>query len=343
MPEPAPLIRIDENPIPDELSALFLEADDGARLRVANYPHPSSRGTVLVHPGWSEFLEKYIEVATDLHQRGYNVVLCDPRGQGYSQKVTDTDARGLIREYDRFVRDLDHFVDHMMTTFDGPYFLLAHSMGGLISLEWLNRGNDRRLAGAMLCAPMTQLLADPVKRAVARSIVRVGTALGAARRPLFGVREHSMHFETNNLTQDRTRHSRFKKLQEVAPDAQAGPPRFAWLNAGMAAINRINRSGGLDGITTPILLISADWDETVDPANHRVLAERYKNLQLVRIKDSRHEILMEADQYRHQAWEAIDAYMANRLAQLTEDRANSPPDVSSMTPSSTISSSTSVT
>lgn len=338
----APIIEVPENPIPEGLEAFFVAADDGATLRVATYAHPNPRGTFLVHPGWSEFLEKYIEVAEELHGRGFNVVLVDPRGQGYSQKWVDGDERGLITDFRRFVRDLSTTTGIARQKFEGPHFILAHSMGGLITLEWLVEGHGRHLAGAILNAPMTGLFTDPFKRAIVRGVVRLGVWMGFRTKRLFGVPNHSMNFETNNLTQDRRRHDRFRQLQLKAPDAVSGPPRFAWLNAGLAAIWRVRRERALTRLSLPILLVSPDADETVDPESHVEMAAQSEMIELVQVPDARHELLMEADQYQAQFWEALDDYVARRLSASAQSTKPAP-ETSSATPVSTSSSSASAT
>lgn len=332
-----PLIRVPENPIPEGFTTDYIAGTDGARLRVAYLPHPDRakvRGTFLVVPGWAEFIEKYVEVATELSARGFDVMVCDPRGQGYSQRLAEGDHRGLITDYSQFRGDLDQVMLALKARFAPPYFLLAHSMGGLITLDWLAGGRGDDLCGVILNAPFTRLYADPLKRSAARAILRLGIMMGAQTRHLPGVPDHSMNFELNNLTQDRMRHERFKRLQLAAPEAIAGPPRFSWLNAAMAAQARVETAPALRGRRQPTLLVSACRDETVDPAHHELLAQRFPAIQLVCVQGARHEILMERDEYRAEFWAAADAYIEARLADAAES-ANVPPPVSSTTPDST--------
>ena len=155
MPDPAPLLDVPLLDAPPEAEAAFLTAGDGARLRVVRYPLPAGRarrGACLVLPGWSEFSEKYAEVASDLHERGFDVLVCDPRGQGYSQRLQPGDKRGHIDDFRVFVSDLTVCMDHLRASQPGPYALLAHSMGGLIALEWMAEGLGSDVAAAALSA-----------------------------------------------------------------------------------------------------------------------------------------------------------------------------------------------
>ena len=313
----APLIACDAAPQPEGTEARFLAATDGARIRVVRYPLPhgrARRGTVLIHPGWSEFAEKYVEVASDLHVRGFGVVVMDPRGQGYSQRLAGEDRRGHIDDFAKFVGDLDVVMDHVRATEPGPHALLAHSMGGLIALEWLAGGRGCDLSGVTLCAPLTNLFRSPVKAAFIGSVLMAGKLLGRGAEALPGIEEHSWRFEGNVLTQDAARHERFRRLQLAAPEAVAGHPKFDWLHAALAGMRRIQAEGALDGVRGPILLVSAERDETVDAIHHGELAARYPGLfAYVRIEGARHEILMEADRYRDRFFAAFDQYMDARL------------------------------
>ncbi|MGV6820424.1 MAG: alpha/beta hydrolase [Parvularcula sp.] len=336
----APVIQIKENPVPDGIRFEYIEARDGSRLRIACLPCENPRGTFLVHPGWAEFIEKYFEVAQDLHARGFNVVLVDPRGQGFSQRAEKNDRRGLITDFRQFRDDFGVFVETMEARFDGPYFLLAHSMGGLISLDWLAHEDHKKIAGVVLSAPLTRLFPSRIKRAIVRNLARWAVILGGAARHLSAAPEHSMHFESNILTQDPRRHERFRLLQLAAPEAQAGRPRFGWLNAAMMTMLRLSRPNTLKRIGVPVLLVSADRDETVDPTHHHILDAEHDHINLVRIEGARHEVLMERDEYRKAFWQAFDSYVEDRLSAV---RAKYPPEDSSAMPSSTRSSNISAT
>jgi lysophospholipase len=318
LPE-APLIACDLAPLPDGTSACFVEAADGARLRLTRFPRPGGpeRGTILIVPGWSEFAEKYVEVAADLHARGFGVVVCDPRGQGYSQRYDPAhpdDRRGHVDDFRVFVSDLGACWAHVKRTEPGPCGVLAHSMGGLIVLEWLAEGHGQDAAGAALSAPFTRLYASGFKRAVVAGLLAGGRLLGRGAQPLPGVQEHSWVFEGNVLTQDPARHERFRQIQLTAPEAVAGLPKYDWLNAALRGHARIEAPDALSRLPFPVLIGSATRDETVDHTHHVVLAERYpETIRLVTIEGARHELLMEADEWRDRFLAAFDQYMEERM------------------------------
>ncbi|MEM9988222.1 MAG: alpha/beta hydrolase [Pseudomonadota bacterium] len=313
-----PLIEVPENPLPSPFHVQYVVANDGARLRIALAPLDereagAARGTVFVHPGWSEFIEKYGEVIEKLHTRGFHVAINDPRGQGYSHRMKPNDERGLIRDFSQFTDDLNSIWRVVKANFPPPYFILAHSMGGLIALDWLRREQKEGIAGAVLIAPLTGLIRAPTQRRIAKFLAHSLVATGMGKRHIPGVKEQAMSFETNKLTHDKARHERFRQLLLKAPEARAGAPKYAWVNAAFQAIDRIRQPQALADITMPLLLISAGADATVDRQSHDILAAQYDQIELVQIEDAYHEILMEADQYQTPLWTAIDQYLESRL------------------------------
>ncbi len=274
---------------------------------------------MIVLGGRSEFIEKYFEVIGDLHARGFAAASLDWRGQGLSARMLSERRLGHIDDFSVYRADLDHFIEtHVRPRSPGPYYLVAHSMGGVPTLQLLADGDDR-FAAALFSAPMTRLFSHPVKRIGVRALAGAASRLGAARRPVPGVREFSLAFEGNVLTSDRKRHARFRELQEVAPEATIREPTFGWLKAAMAAMDDLRAPGRFDGLRTPILIVSAGADELVRASDHPVIAARNNLIACRTIDGALHEILMERDAVRDQWWAAADAFLADH-ASTRQDR-----------------------
>ena len=67
--------------------AFFIKPVDGVNLRIAIWNETSSKGTILLQSGRTEFIEKYYEVIQEFINRGFCVALMDWRGQGLSDRV----------------------------------------------------------------------------------------------------------------------------------------------------------------------------------------------------------------------------------------------------------------
>lgn len=311
--EIADFIRIENNPTPEGAEVFDFMGADGAVLRAAVFEAANARGGVVLMAGRSEFIEKYFESIRDLQARGLSVATMDWRGQGLSDRMLPEREKGHILDFGTFRADLRKFTDEVARTrCAGPLFLFTHSMGGAPALQLLADGYDA-YAGAVLCAPMTRLFDDPMKRLFARIVARTACALGGARNPVFGVKEHSLAFEDNVLTSDIVRHQRFADLQAAGPNAVIREPTYGWLKAATDAIDDLHRHRRFDRLKTPVRIISAERDQLVSVRDHGLLASRSPLIDVVTVKGALHEIMMERDAIRDQYFAAVDEFLARRL------------------------------
>ena len=76
-----------------------MTARDGVRLRVGLWPKRDARGTVLIFPGRTEYVEKYGRAASEFAARGYAVATIDWRGQGLSERLIDDPLTGHVFDF----------------------------------------------------------------------------------------------------------------------------------------------------------------------------------------------------------------------------------------------------
>ena len=65
-----------------------------------------ARGSVIVCPGRTEFIEKYFEVVGELQRRSFAVFCIDWRGQGLSGREQSNRLKGHFNSFDDPVNDL---------------------------------------------------------------------------------------------------------------------------------------------------------------------------------------------------------------------------------------------
>ena len=97
----------------------------------ASSPEQSIASVVLVH-GIGEHCGRYTRLVESLNANGFAVYGFDLRGHGRSQGL-----RGHIDAWQDYVTDLGAFVDFVQgLEGDQPIFVMGHSMGSLISLDF---------------------------------------------------------------------------------------------------------------------------------------------------------------------------------------------------------------
>lgn len=92
--DPAPLYT-DIAPGPEGGQAHWAETSDGKRIRLGHWPCAGARGTVLLFPGRTEYIEKYGLCAADFARRGLATMAIDWRGQGLSDRLLQIRALAM--------------------------------------------------------------------------------------------------------------------------------------------------------------------------------------------------------------------------------------------------------
>ncbi|MFN3959695.1 MAG: alpha/beta fold hydrolase [Parvularculaceae bacterium] len=300
--------------MPEGAEAIDFEGADGGYLRAAVFPAKNHRATAVLMAGRSEFIEKYFEVVEDLRRRGFSVATMDWRGQGLSERLLPVREKGHIRDFGVFRSDLRRFTDEIaMKRFAGPYVLMTHSMGGAPALQMLADGDDTWRC-AVLCAPMTALFDEPLKRFGVRLLGEAASRFGLARHAIPGVKEYSMAFEGNVLTSDPVRHRRFQELQSAAPNATIREPTYGWIRAATEAMDDLHRKNRFAKLKVPVLIVSAENDQLVRSSDHLWLEKQSPLIKVVTINGALHEIMMERDEIRNQYWAAFDGFVEPILA-----------------------------
>jgi len=101
----------------------------------------------IVH-GHGEHSGRYGNVADWFVPRGYSVYAFDLRGHGKSQG-----KRGALNDFGEYREDVRAFLDLVRQAQPVPIFLLGHSLGGLIVLDYALR-NGSELAGVVASGPV---------------------------------------------------------------------------------------------------------------------------------------------------------------------------------------------
>ena len=93
------------------------------------------------------------------------------------------------------------------------------------------------------------------------------------------------------------------------PELNLGPATARWLNECFAAIDRVMQPDHLAEIMIPTLVLAPTQDVIVPYAAQERLTRHFRAGQLITVTGARHELLQERDQYRAQAFAAIDAFI----------------------------------
>lgn len=301
---------------PDTGHAIWLTAGDGTRLRLGLWPHDTARGTVLLLPGRTEYIEKYGRAARDLAARGFATIAIDWRSQGLADRPGPVRRLGHVNRFSDFQHDLDAVLaalpDLCGPGLPIPRLMLAHSMGGCIALRGLLRGTPQSagIRAAAFTGPMWDIAFRPPLRPLARLIARTACSLGQGARFAPGTDGPTYvmdaPFKDNTLTSDRTMWDYMRAQINGHPDLALSGPSLRWLDGALAEADAF-RTATLPDIPT---LVTVGRDEAIVSVEAiEAICARWPGVTLDWVEGARHEIMMETPDIRTAFFDRLTAFM----------------------------------
>ena len=284
---------------PDGGQAAWAVGSDGVRVRAGWWlPEGDAKGTVLIFPGRTEYVEKYGRDARVLRAGGYAVLAIDWRGQGVADRLTEN-ARvghvGLFTDYQHDVAAVLALAEE--AGLPRPWHLLAHSMGGCIGLRALMEG--MAVNSAVFSAPMWGIRLAAPARPAAWALSWSGSRLGLGHLLAPGTGETPYPLESdfadNKLTTDAEMYDYMRRQLTAQPDLSLGGPSLHWLNQALGETLQLARR---PSPAYPCLTFLGAEEGIVDTGRIHTRMANWPGGELVMLPGARHEVLMETPQTR---------------------------------------------
>jgi len=269
-------------------------------------PNPDPRGSIILSPGRTEFIEKYFETAENLLDRGFNVLIVDPRGQGLSDRLLEDPLKSYVRSFQDYAEDFAFAIEAFEADLPKPHIAMGHSMGGCIVLLAVLTGTVSPSA-VVCCAPMTGIF--DVETRMSEYVIRAFNFLGLSKRRVPFQKKtggQPVPFKGNKLTSDFDRFQRWASYFKTTPELRVAGPTIAWVSQALWAMNYVNRNARQ--LKVPGLIVAAGGDPIVDPASNSKFAHM-AGIDFTVVPGALHEILMEKDEYRNQFFESLDQFL----------------------------------
>ncbi|MEX3314875.1 alpha/beta fold hydrolase [Sulfitobacter sp. PS-8MA] len=302
--DPAPLFT-DIAPGPEGGRAYWAETSDGKRIRLGHWPLENARGTVLLFPGRTEYIEKYGLCAADLAQRGLGTLAIDWRGQGLADRMLPDRRIGHVDAFGDYQKDVAAMLRAARSlNLPRPYFLLAHSMGGCIGLRAVMEGLP--VQAAAFTGPMWGIYVAPQLRAVAWSMAQLMPQIGQGHRLPPGTRIEPYPiitpFEDNLLTTDQQMYDMMRDQLAAHPELSLGGPSFVWLREALAETKHL---AGRAAPNMPCVTFLGSNERIVaTPRVHQRMAD-WKGGRLEIVEGGEHEVLLEVPELRKPIFDGL--------------------------------------
>ena len=311
---PAPLFQ-DVAGGPPGGAACWADTADGVRIRIGIWPaQATERGTVLLFPGRTEYIEKYGALAGELARRGFGTLAVDWRGQGLAQRLLDDRRIGHVRRF----RDYQHDVAAVLGVARAqglaqPFHLLAHSMGGCIGLRAALDGLP--VQSCAFTGPMWGIALSPAMRALARVMAAAAPPLGLGGRltPNSAPENYVQvqGFNDNLLTTDPDMYAMMQDQLAAHPELGLGGPSLLWLREALGECRALARR---PSPALPCITFLGGNERIVDSNAVRTRMAAWPGGTLDEIAGAEHEVLMETPAIRAHMLDRLEAHFTPRDA-----------------------------
>ena len=297
---------------PSTGKSFWVGTQDGKRIRVATWPgRNAARGTLLIFPGRTEYIEKYGRTVSRLADNGYATIIIDWRGQGLSDRMAPDPRMGHVVRFEDYQLDVDTVVRTMETLdLPKPWNLLCHSMGASIGLRALTMGLP--VQASVFLSPMWALLLPAWKQFAARGLAWAANTKrhAAVYAPSTTAESYvlSQNFRDNRLTQDQEMYDYFINQAQTLADHQIGGPSLQWLGAALKENRYLAR---LASPTTPTFVLCGADDELINVATVQRIANSWNRAQFMAMPHGRHDLLCEAPDIRNRVFDIMDQFFSS--------------------------------
>lgn len=298
---------------PDGGAAYWLTASDGVRIRIGVWgggkggpAKGTDKGTVLLFPGRTEYIEKYGRTAKAFADRGFSTVAVDWRGQGLADRALDNRLIGHVIEFTEYQKDIEAVLAALPELgLPDRMGMVGHSMGGCIGLRALMEGLP--VCAAAFSGPMWNIALGPFRRNMGWGLAAISRHLGLEHLLAPGTGETpyplANPFENNMLTPCPDMYDYMRQQLKSYPDLALGGPSLGWL---YQALNECHTLSLRPTPDVPTLTFLGTNERIVDvPAIHDRMARWQSNGELRIIEGGEHEILLDLPDVQTKIYDAI--------------------------------------
>jgi len=255
----------------------------------------TEKAAILIASGRTEAAVKYKELIFDLYKLGYSIYIHDHRGQGLSGRMTENIDMGYIDTFQYYVDDMKYFYDKVLKKDKHQkIYLLSHSMGGAISMTYIEQ-NPKDFDAAAFSSPMLGFTFGNCAAVKILAGKEIDYALGQGK-----YNDDKVSFDDNHLTGSKVRYQRMVDAFEKEPKAKLGGATYQWVHKSCLQFKYIFNH--VDQIQTPFILFSAQNEQIVNTSAHQSFIkkakEHGKNCVAYTIENAQHELFIEKDKQR---------------------------------------------
>lgn len=263
-------------------------------------------GSLLFVNGKGENLFKYIELFYDLHRLGWSPIYSyDHRGQGFSDRVFPEGSKKVMEDYTAYRKDLETFVQIVLrdrSVSGTKLFMIAHSMGGTIALDYLRTHTENQpFKAVVLSSPMIGLQSHlwGFMEDAFLAMLTGYCSLSACTGKMPSLRSERTY---GTFTNSKARYMFSEHIvRERFLQARSSGTSLRWLVNSFKASRQLMETAQRDDIRVPFMILQSEEELFVQNKNQDRFCSLFKRCCHLRRVPGKHEIFMEKDEIRGRA------------------------------------------
>jgi len=256
--------------------ASTVQSTRGTTLSYVRWPAENPRAAVAIVHGYADHAARYQHVAAHMNANGISACALDLRGHGES-----SGPRGYVWRFHDYLEDLDAFFNAIqLESMRVPCFVLGHSMGGLVVLNYAVH-HKLECRGLIVSSPFL---------GVAIKVPPAKEFLGRIMSAIYPRLSLPSGINPNDLSHDQSICDTYANDPLVFKTANA-----RWYTEALRAIEQVK--SGASTIKLPCLFLQAGDDRLADASASEPLFNQLgsNDKKFVRYPDFFHEIFNEVE------------------------------------------------
>ncbi|MGJ3263656.1 MAG: alpha/beta fold hydrolase [Salinarimonas sp.] len=288
------------------------DAPDGITIRWAAVAPERARATVVLLPGFTEYIEAYFETIRELLAAGLTVFAMDWPGQGGSGRYLADPEKAHAWGFEAHVGALRRFLETIVLPAGtpGPLTLVGHSMGGHLTTRFLEEVPGLADAAALSAPAYAVGVDSPLPPGPTRIVVEVVNALGFGEAWALGAGPWERQAKRReqlrpHLSSDPERAAILTRWAEENPRLRVGGATWGFGRSFIRSARRVVEPQRLARIGVPVLIGSAGRDAFTDSGLHDGVASGIPASRVLAFPEAQHCLFLERDAIRGAWMEAL--------------------------------------
>jgi len=277
------------------MEAAKIRTQDGTSLHLHAWTKDGSKADILFLHGFFEHSGRYKKEAKLLNSKGYNLYAYDQRTHGLSGGK----YRSFIKDFNSYLQDYKTVISQLDLGTERPFYLMSHSMGGLVVCSYLLESNEmkKNFRGVIFSAPL--LVPDSNTAPLLQKLSRVVGSLFPTLK--------TIQIDPNHISRDP------EEINLYVSDPLNYTDKM-YASSGYQLLKQMKKIQPLlPNFHYPFIVLHGTEDRLAEIKGSRLLYEyaRSKDKELIELPKYKHEILKDLN--HDIVWSKIITWMDQRL------------------------------